>query len=370
MMSWEIIYLLCWITTAILSTAMVRLCIAIAPRLGYVDIPQHEAHKNHRKSTPVMGGVGMLFSWSIVITAGCVAASHFLAMASVSDDANYLHDVAEVLKGMPSVSKNLTIIGGMATFVTMLGMADDRKAMKALPKFIGQAVAAIITVACGLRISFLHQIPLANEIVTVLWIMGLMNAMNFFDNMDGLAGGASVIAAFFMLFVASLRGQYFVATLAAVTGGAATGFLVWNAPPARLFMGDGGSHFLGYLLAVLGIMTTFYLPSESPTPAPILIPLLILGIPLADAVAVVIIRLRLGVPIYKGDNRHISHRFVKLGLTRPQAVLAVLLLCTILGIAGVTLIWLPLIGTLLVMGLVAALFRLISIIQFYVTEIK
>ena len=367
-MSWEVIYLLCWIATAILSTMMVRFCIAIAPRLGYVDIPQHEAHKNHRKSTPVMGGAGMLFSWLIVLWAGCIAASRFLAMAK--DDVNYLHDVAEVLKGMPSVSKNLTIIVGCAIFVTMLGMRDDRKAMKALPKFLGQAVAAIITVACGLHISFLHQIPLANEIVTILWIMGLMNAMNFFDNMDGLAGGASVIAAFFMLFVASLRGQYFVATLAAVTGGAATGFLVWNAPPARLFMGDGGSHFLGYLLAVLGIMTTFYLPNESPTPAPILIPLFILGIPLADAVAVVIIRLRLGVPIYKGDNRHISHRFVKLGLTRPQAVLSVLLMCMILGIAGVTLLWLPLIGTFLVMGLVAALFGLISIIQFYVTEIK
>lgn len=349
---------------------MVRLCIAVAPRLGYVDIPQHEAHKNHRKSTPVMGGAGMLFSWLVVIFAGYVAGSRILALGSQSQDAKLLHDLAEVLSGMPSVHRNLAVIAGCATLVTMLGMADDRKAMKALPKFLGQAVAAIITVACGLHISFFHPIPGANYIVTILWIMGLMNALNFFDNMDGLAGGASVIAAFFMLFVASLRGQYFVATLAAVTGGAATGFLIWNAPPARLFMGDGGSHFLGYLLAVLGIMTTFYLPNESPTPAPILIPLFILGIPLADAVAVVIIRLHLGVPIYKGDNRHISHRFVKLGLTRPQAVLSVLLMCLILGIAGVTLLWLPLIGTFLVMGLVAALFGLISIIQFYVTEIK
>ena len=130
-MSWEVIYLLCWIATAILSTMMVRFCIAIAPRLGYVDIPQHEAHKNHRKSTPVMGGAGMLFSWLIVLWAGCIAASRFLAMAK--DDVNYLHDVAEVLKGMPSVSKNLTIIVGCAIFVTMLGMRDDRKySVKAL----------------------------------------------------------------------------------------------------------------------------------------------------------------------------------------------------------------------------------------------
>ena len=342
--------------------ATVRLCIAVAPRLGFVDIPQHEAHKNHRKSTPVMGGAGMLLAWLVVICGGCAAAYLLPSLLG--------QEVREALAGMNSIRGLLATIVACAVLVTILGMVDDRKAMSALPKFIGQAVVALITVLCGLRISFLHQIPFANHVVTILWIMVLMNAMNFFDNMDGLAGGASALAAFFMLFVASLRGQYFVATLAAVTGGAATGFLVWNAPPARLFMGDGGSHFLGYLLAVLGIMTTFYLPNESPTPAPILIPLFILGIPLADAVAVVIIRLHLHVPIYKGDNRHISHRFVKLGLTRPQAVLAVLLMCMILGIAGVTLLWLPLIGTFLVMGLVAALFGLISIIQFYVTEIK
>ena len=169
-----------------------------------------------------------------------------------------------------------------------------------------------------------------------------------------------------MLFVAAYRCQYFVATLAALTGGVATGFLVWNAPPARLFMGDGGSHFLGYLLAILGVMTTFYQPGESPTPTPILIPLLALGVPLGDAVAVVIIRLRLGVPIYKGDNRHISHRFVSLGLSRPHAVLVVLLLCFVVGTASLTLLWLPPAGSLLIISLVAAVFAVISIIQFYV----
>ena len=361
-MNWYVVYLALWIGGTLLSALFVRICISLAPRLGFVDMPLHEAHKRHKQSTPVMGGMGMLCAWLAIIACGFFGRGMVAGLLP--------GDMHPFLAGVSSVKGTLGTIVLGAVLVTGLGMADDRKAMSALPKFLGQAVVAGLTAALGLRISFLHAIPGANWVVTVLWIMTLMNAMNFFDNMDGLAGGASVIAAFFMLFVASLRGQYFVATLAAVTGGAATGFLIWNAPPARLFMGDGGSHFLGYLLAVLGIMTTFYLPNESPTPAPILIPLFILGIPLADAVAVVIIRLHLGVPIYKGDNRHISHRFVKLGLTRPQAVLAVLLLCTILGIAGVTLIWLPLIGTFLVMGLVAALFGLISIIQFYVTEIK
>jgi UDP-GlcNAc:undecaprenyl-phosphate GlcNAc-1-phosphate transferase len=300
----------------------------------------------------------MLGAWLIMVAAGFWG--HRICLGW------FPADVQKSLAGLASVKHLLGTIVLGAVLVTAMGMADDRKAMSALPKFILQALVAALTACMGLRIHFLHAIPGANTLVTVLWLMTVMNAMNFFDNMDGLAGGASALAAFFMLFVAAYRGQNFVATLAALTGGAATGFLCWNAPPARLFMGDGGSHFLGYLLAISGVMTTFYQSGESPTPMPILIPMLALGIPLADAVAVVIIRLRLGVPIYKGDNRHISHRFVALGLSRPQAVLSVLLLCFIVGTAGLTLLWLPPAGSLLVIALVAAVFAVISIIQFYI----
>lgn len=359
-MSWHFIYISAWLVSALISMCLVRLCISTAPKLGFVDIPQHEAHKNHRKSTPVMGGIGMLTAWLITIAIGLLISKFSHRFLD--------NDIKIFLPGIKSVARPLlTIIFG-AVAMTILGMCDDKKAMSALPKFIGQAIVASITAFMGLRISFLHQIPGANTAITILWIMTIMNAMNFFDNMDGLAAGASTLASFFILFVASLRGQYFVATLASVTGGAATGFLFWNAPPARLFMGDGGSHFLGYLLAVMGILTTFYLPTESQTPAPILIPILILGVPLADAIAVVIIRLRLGVPIYKGDNRHISHRFVNLGLSRPQAVLLVLLLCFIVGTASVTLLWLPPAGSMLIIALIVAVFTVISIIQFYVSE--
>lgn len=359
-MAWPFAYFVAWIFTAALAGIFVHICIKVAPRFGFVDIPQHEAHKNHRKSTPVMGGIGMLTGWLAALALGlciCIFAPKLLD-----------EEIGNTLAGLDSVKLPLcTIILG-AILVTILGMTDDRHAMHALPKFLGQALVAGIVAALGLRISFLHVIPGANWVVTILWIMTLMNAMNFFDNMDGLAAGASALAALFFLFVAALRGQNFVAVLAAVTGGAATGFLIFNAPPAKIFMGDGGSHFLGFMLAVIGILTTFYLPGDSLTPAPILIPLFVLGVPLFDAVAVVIIRMRLGVPVYKGDNRHISHRFVKLGLSRPQAVLLVHLLCVILGVSGLTLLWLPAAGFMLVLALVSSVFAVISIIQFYVVE--
>ena len=174
---------------------------------------------------------------------------------------------------------------------------------------------------------------------------------------------AALFSVFF--FIAAVRGQHFVAMLSAVTGGVAVGFLMHNRPPAKIFMGDGGSHFLGFCLAVAGLLTTFYLPSESPTPAPVLIPLLVLSLPLFDAVAVTIIRMRLHLPFYVGDNRHISHRFVNLGLTRPQAVLLVCLLCLIQGAGATTLLWMPAYGFFLILLQSTALFSLVCIIQFY-----
>lgn len=359
-MSHLLAYAAAWLATALLSLVLVRCCIGLAPRLGLVDIPQHEAHKNHRKSTPVLGGAGMLLAWLLSVGAGLLLA---VLCPNLPVDGFY-----GLRAGIPAVIHLLGIIVSGAIIVTCLGIADDRRPMSALLKFLGQAFVAALTASAGMRVSFLHTLPGANTVFTILWIMTLMNAMNFFDNMDGLAAGTAVIAAFFFMFTAALRGQFFVAMLSATTGGAACGFLFYNAPPARIFMGDGGSHFLGYLLSVLGIMTTYYVPSENPTPATLLIPLFILGVPLFDACAVIVIRLRLGVPIYKGDNRHISHRFARLGLGRPRAVLLVLLLCFIVGGSGLTLLWLPPAGALLELAIVAAIFTLISIIQFHSQE--
>ena len=358
-------YLLIWGVTALLSATLVRICISLAPRLGFVDIPEHEAHKRHKRSTPVMGGIGMMLAWLLVLCAGIVAAFCLPAATVRSLFGEWLCDM---LPGIRAVASQLRIIVAGTVLLTLLGAVDDKMPLRAWQKFLGQLLVALITAMLGLRISFLHFIPGANTAFTVLWFLMLMNAINFFDNMDGLACGASIIASIFFLVVAAIRGQFFVALLASITAGAASGFAVYNAPPARIFMGDAGSHFLAYLLAIQGILTTFYIPGESPTPAPLVIPLFLLAVPLFDAIAVVLIRLRLHKPIYVGDNRHISHRFEALGLTRKQAVMLVLLLCLAVGCAGLSLLWLPPSGIALVALQTIAIFTLISIIQFYVKK--
>ena len=358
-------YLLIWGVTALVSAVLVRICISIAPKLGFLDIPEHEAHKRHRKSTPVLGGIGMMLAWLLVLLGG-LAGGYFIPEETVRS--LFGQRICNMLPGIRAVGPQLRTIVAGTVLLTILGAVDDKLSLKAWQKFLGQLLVAVLTAVLGLRISFLHQIPFANTIFTVLWFLTLMNAINFFDNMDGLACGAAIIASLFFMMAAAIRGQFFVAVLAALTAGATSGFAVFNAPPARIFMGDAGSHFLAYLLAILGILTTFYIPGESPTPAPIVIPLFLLAVPLFDAVAVVIIRLRLHKPIYVGDNRHISHRFEALGLSRKQAVMLVLLLCLAIACAGLSLLWLPPAGIALVALQTAAIFILISIIQFYVKK--
>ena len=355
-MSWNILYIAAWLAAAILATVTTAICRKIAPRLGFVDKPKQEAHKSHKAPTPVLGGLGMVSAWLAVVICGLAVAKLVPSVAGGR--------IAPFLDGINAVLPKMLAIMLGATAFSILGMCDDKNALSAKYKFLWQFVIAGCVAASGIRVFLFVENPIFGWAVTVLWIVTIVNVLNFLDNMDGLAGGIAAIAAFFFFFIAAIRGQHFVSMLSAVTGGVAIGFLMHNRPPAKIFMGDGGSHFLGFCLAVTGLLTTFYLPNESPTPAPVLIPLLVLSLPLFDAVAVVIIRMRLHLPIYVGDNRHISHRFVQLGLTRPQAVLLVCLLCLIQGAGATTLLWLPAYGFFLILLQTIALFSHVSIIQF------
>lgn len=361
-MEWWQVYVAAWLGTLALSGGATWGCRLLAPRWGFVDRPLHEAHKRHQKVTPVLGGLGMLVAWLFALVVG-LATVRFGSVVLGSD----------ITAGAVGVTSRLTqlatiVVGAVA--LTAVGMLDDRIAMRASTKLVAQLVVASATAAMGIRVTAFAPLPWLSWLLSVLWIAGIINAINFLDNMDGLAGGIAAIAAFFFLCTAAFRGQYFVAVLAAVTCGAACGFLLHNRPPASIFMGDGGSHFLGYLLAVLGALTTFYLPTESLTPAPILMPLLILGLPIFDAAAVVLLRLKQGRPIYVGDNTHISHRFAWLGLSRPKAVLLACLLALTSGCGAMALLWLPPAGVLIVLVQAAATFAIVSVIQFSSPDAK
>jgi len=206
--------------------------------------------------------------------------------------------------------------------ILFVGWLDDKHELRPRAKFVGQFLVAALVAASGARITLFVPSVIFSYAVTILWILTLLNAFNFMDNMNGLCAGLGAIGALNFAIIAAADNQYLVGLIAFLTFGALFGFLPYNFPRARAFLGDAGSHLVGYLLAVLAILPHFY-TLHHPRPWAVLIPLLVLAVPLGDMVWVVLLRWRLGQPFYQGDNNHLSHRLVRRGLTRAQAVLVI-----------------------------------------------
>jgi UDP-GlcNAc:undecaprenyl-phosphate/decaprenyl-phosphate GlcNAc-1-phosphate transferase len=191
-------------------------------------------------------------------------------------------------------------------------------------------VIATVVAAAGTRITLFVPSLLFSYGITILWILTVVNAFNFMDNMNGLCAGLGVIGAWYFGHIAAADDQYLVALIAFLTLGSLLGFLPYNFPRARAFLGDAGSHLVGYLLAVLAILPHFY-TVRHPRKWAVLIPLFVLAVPLLDLVWVVVLRWRIGQPFYQGDTNHLSHRLVRSGLTPIRAVLLIWLLAALLG---------------------------------------
>jgi len=218
------------------------------------------------------------------------------------------------------------VVGALG--MVALGCWDDRHELRPASKFGGQLLIAFLVAAAGVRITLFVHNALFSYAITVLWILTVTNAFNFMDNMNGLCAGLGAIGALYVAVIAAAAGQYLVALIALVGAGALLGFLPYNFPQATAFLGDAGSHLVGYLLAVLSILPHFY-SRKNPEVFAVFKPLLVLTVSLVDLVWVVILRWRLGRPFYVGDNNHLSHRLVRRGWSRPGAVLFIWLLAAV-----------------------------------------
>lgn len=276
---------------------------------GLMDQPG--GRKHHEAPMPLAGGLAILTGFGLAL--GLVWAATGLGAAWPS---RALHLPPMVLAGA----------GAMA----LLGWWDDRTELRPAVKLLGQLAVAAATVAAGVRITLFVPSLLFSLVVTVLWIVTVTNAFNFSDNMNGLCAGLGAVAAGWLAVHAMKRAEPAVALAALALCGATLGFLPYNFPRASAFLGDCGSHLIGYLLAVLTILPDFYSPAH-PRPWAVLSPLLIVAVPLLDLVWVVLLRLRLGRPVYVGDTNHLSHQLVRRGLSPARAVLVLWLAAAILG---------------------------------------
>jgi len=234
---------------------------------------------------------------------------------------------------MRSTQLVVILVGGALLHV--LGLVDDKRPMPATLKLGVIVVVAVLTASIGrVRLAEFASGPIS-IVLTTIWFVVIVNAFNFLDNMDGLSAGVAAIGLFFLAVCGLMAGQVHVPALASVCLGAVLGFLVFNFPPARIFMGDAGSLVVGYLIANVSVLTTYFQSGWAGTrPYALAMPLVILAIPLYDFASVVLIRLGEGRNPMKGDQRHFSHRLVERGLGRRFAVLTIYLATATTGLAA------------------------------------
>jgi UDP-GlcNAc:undecaprenyl-phosphate/decaprenyl-phosphate GlcNAc-1-phosphate transferase len=361
MISWPHIYIVAFIATSVLALIYTPICMKFAEKTDFMDRPSAEAHKKHARAIPLLGGVAILGAWLTAIILG------YLFIISVQTE-GIAPELAQNREGISYVSGRVMIICLGAILATGLGLCDDKFSLRPATKFLGQAaIAAIVVTWGGFRISIFFNNPLIIWCISVFWFLLIFNAINFFDNMDGLAIGTATIALLLFSSVAAINGQHFIAVLGMLSAGATAGFWFFNHTPACIFMGDSGSHLIGYMLAIVSAGTTYFSHNASPTRFPILIPFFILAVPLFDTLAVIVIRLRDHKPIYVGDHNHISHRFVRMGLSRKRAVQAVHLMALIVGLSVLPLLWGDEKTALVIVSQALLMMVLITLLQYAAT---
>ena len=254
--------------------------------------------------------------------------------------------VAGFLLAAPLVeAPNLKLLGILigALMIAILGAADDLLELRPWQKLLGQTLAAAVALRAGLRIGVIssvfgqapfHPLDALAEPLTLLWIVGCTNAVNLIDGLDGLAVGVSAIASTTMLAVALLLGEWEAALLLAALSGACLGFAPWNRSPARIFMGDVGAQFLGYVLAVSSILGLFKLPAA----VGFLAPLLAMGLPLCDTAFAFFRRIAHGRSPFAADRGHLHHRLLAAGYSQRQAVALLLAISALCGLLAILLV--------------------------------
>lgn len=327
---WKIIYTYIFLFGLLSSYLIVGLLKKVALHRGIVDKPDLK-RKIHTKAVPLLGGLGMYLAFTLTIVI------HLTVIYKVSSSLMLPQEVLKQLSGINSIMPQLIAILGTTFFLVGLGVVDDIKPIRAKSKLCFQFIMAIIVFLSGIRITFFTNNIILSAVFTIIWILTITNAFNLMDNMDGLSCGTAFIAAFIFFLVASTSGQLFVSSILACFGGILLGFLVFNFPPAKVFMGDAGSMFIGYTLSLLTILNTYYSPQTSQTLTPVIMPLLILAIPIFDMISVIFIRFKHKVSIFKADKNHLSHRMLELGMNHKQAVLFIYLVNFCIGLSALLL---------------------------------
>lgn len=352
----------CLIPSFVVSCSVTGFMRWLSPRIGLIDQPV--ARKVHTTPTPLGGGLGIVAGFLITASAAQVAVWWLLRQPELP---LWIPDeLRPHLSGVMARSGEFWMLAVAGVIVATMGFLDDYRPLPWQPRLFMQLATAVALASCGFRATVFASQPWIGFVLTVLWIGLLINAFNFLDNMDALSSGIGLIASVMfsaVMLTSTSDPKWFVGGVLLVLAGSIAGFLCHNWPPARIFMGDAGSMFIGLMLACLTLHGTFYDAKQS-TRSVILAPLCVLAIPLYDFTSVMLIRISQGRSPFQADKSHFSHRLVELGMSRKDAVLTVHL-CTITTGIGALLLyrvqdWT---GALLVLAMVLCVLAVVAILE-------
>ncbi len=322
-MSFGFSFVLPFMTAFLVSLLCTPLAIKIAPKIGAVDIPK-DARRMHTKPMPRFGGIAIFL--------GSIAALFVSVYAALPAIAQYLPE------GEPVEKIFGLLIGG--TLIYIVGVVDDLKGLPPKVKFLLQIACACVVFAYGIRISFVTNhfgaghgyLPFAvSFIITILWIVGITNTINLIDGLDGLAAGVAAVASFAIAYTAYIHGMYTVTMAMLACAGGALGFLPFNFHPAKIFMGDAGSLFLGFMLASVSIIG----PVKGAAILATIVPVLVLGVPIFDTAFAIFRRIVNKRPIMEADKGHLHHRLMAAGMGQRRSVLTLYGISAVMGVAAI-----------------------------------
>ena len=327
--------------------------IKIAEKIGAVDVPKDQ-RRMHTKKMPKFGGPAVILGFLVSIM-------YLLIVMSIEGS-------IDLFSEQEYGKKLLGLLLGIVV-IAITGIFDDTKTLTWWQQLLGQVSAAIIVVTFGIRIEhldvpFLYRIGLndtVSTIITIIWIVGVTNAINLIDGLDGLSSGISLISCISLLIIFLMNDSPMIATvIVTALSGALVGFLPFNFSPAKTFIGDTGSNFLGFMLSVVSILGV----AKTYTAAVIVLPVIVLGLPIFDVIFAIIRRIIKGKSIkavFKPDKGHLHHKLVAKGFTQKQAVLILYGLSASLGMFAIILfdsgIWKALSFLLMIIAAVALGYR-------------
>ena len=345
-------------TALFLSFGLNRFLIPLAMRFKLLDYPI--GRKMHSKPVPYLGGVGIFIAFWTVIGAGLFISDHFFKKPGV------LLPFKDILEGTVYLKPQIFGIF-LGSFVILLtGFFDDRYRWSPLKKFAGQIAATAVLLVMPLRINLVEYWGVWGYVITFLWVLLIINAFNFIDSLDGHCAGIALISSLVFFWIVQIIRQPLDGLLLIAFAGALTGFLRLNFKPAKIFLGDNGSLFIGYIMAAFTLLCQYHESKSSFATS--FIPIFIFGVPIYDTLSVVVVRLARGIPPWQGDRNHFAHRLVKIGMSERVAVIFSYFIAFTIGHIAILTTQVNWFGVILIGMVFVSILGVVAFLEFYVTR--